>query len=321
MAVLARLAARVSSLSSAARSAAANSLPPFEKGLVSPCCWRGAVAGAAAVAAAAVGVALAAGHVRVALAGFLGPRLRVGIEVVAVADVDERLAAIVDLLELLQDVVGGGERDVRAIAHFGRTLRPVGRGDDLVGLQAGARDLADRLVEPLAIVGHVDGDRRGAARHDAEHVAFVDQLPGDLLEQLTDAPGVPEIHVQVVDEDQEDAPRRVVGRARRRQQDPFLHRRRVRGHVVDHAAAVREHEGDQLLLDAVLEDLEVLLAQVGDELPLGVADDHRVGDQVDAAADDVARHLRRDQDPFGLLVRGVLHGFVLRAKNGGGASE
>ena len=77
-----------------------------------------------------------------------------------------------------------------------------------VGLQAGARDLLDRLVEPLAVVGQVDRDRRGAGRDDAEHVAVVDQLLRDLLEQVADAAGVAEVEVQVVDEDQEDAARR-----------------------------------------------------------------------------------------------------------------
>ena len=92
------------------------------------------------------------------------------------------------------------------------------------GLQAGAGDLLDRLVEPLAVVGQVDRQRRRAGRDDAEHVAVVNQILRDLLEQLADAPGVAEVEVQVVDEDQEDAARRVGGRPRRRQDDAFLHR-------------------------------------------------------------------------------------------------
>ena len=84
-----------------------------------------------------------------------------------------------------------------------------------------------------------------------------------------------EVHVQVVDEDQEDAPGGVVGRPRRRQEDAFLQRRRRRADVVDDAAAVRQHEGDDILLDAVLVDVEVVLRQARDELPLVVADDRR----------------------------------------------
>ena len=51
-----------------------------------------------------------------------------------------------------------------------------------------------------------------------------------------------------------------------RQDDAFLHRRRRRRqHVVD-AAAVGQHERDDLLLDAVLVDLELVRLEVGDEL-------------------------------------------------------
>ena len=102
------------------------------------------------------------------------------------------------------------------------------RVDDVLRLQPVAGDLVDRLVEALAIVGHVDRDRRRPGRDDAEHVAVVDQLLRDLLEQLADAAGVAEVQVQVVDEDQEDAAGGVVGRPRRRQEDAFLHRRRRR---------------------------------------------------------------------------------------------
>ena len=101
----------------------------------------------------------------------------------------------------------------------------------------------------------------------------------DLLEQLADAAGVAEVEVQVVDEDQEDA---AGGRwsGARRQDDAFLQaaaaaprrcRRGRRG-----SARTR-----RLLLDAVLEDLEVVLLQVGDELAAVVADDDVGGDQVD----------------------------------------
>ncbi len=135
-------------------------------------------------------------------------RLLERIEVVAVADVDERLAPVVHLLEILHQVVGGRERDVRAIADFRWTFGADGRVEDFIRPQARARDLVDRLVEPRLVVGHVDRDRRRAGRDDAEHVAVVNQLLRNLLEQLADAAGVAEVQVQVVDEDQEDAARR-----------------------------------------------------------------------------------------------------------------
>ena len=90
---------------------------------------------------------------------------------------------------------------------------------------ARAGDLLDRFGQPPAIVGEIDRDRRGARRDDAEHVAFVHELVGDLLEQLADAPGVAEVEVQVVDEDEEDAAGRIAGRPRRRQEDAFRDRR------------------------------------------------------------------------------------------------
>ena len=45
------------------------------------------------------------------------------IEVVSAADVDDRLAAVLQLLEVPHQVVGGRERHVRAMAQFGRPLR------------------------------------------------------------------------------------------------------------------------------------------------------------------------------------------------------
>ena len=59
---------------------------------------------------------------------------------------------------------------------------------------------------------------------------------------------------------QEHAAGGVVGRPVARQDDAFLHRRRRRRlHVVD-AAAVGQHERDDLLLDAVFVDLELVRA-------------------------------------------------------------
>ena len=49
----------------------------------------------------------------------------------------------------------------------------------------------------------------GPGGDDAEHVSFVNELLGDLLEQVADAAGVAEVEVQVVDEDEEDAAGRV----------------------------------------------------------------------------------------------------------------
>ena len=50
-------------------------------------------------------------------------RLRERVEVVAVADPDDGLAAIGDALDLREHVVGGRERDVRAVADFATVRR------------------------------------------------------------------------------------------------------------------------------------------------------------------------------------------------------
>ena len=74
-------------------------------------------------------------------------------------------------------------------------------------------------------------------------------------------------------------------RPRRRQDDAFLRRRRWRLRDVVDAPAVRQREGDQLLLDAVFENLELVFLEVRDELPAAVAHDRVGGNQLDAGAD------------------------------------
>ena len=273
MVTLARLAWRVSSdeLRGQIREAELVALPHERVG----------VAVAAAVAAPVIAPA-ARVHRPPALFVLLLARVGKRIEVVAVADVDEGLAAVVHLLQALHDVVGRVERHVRAIPDLGRTFRAERRVENLLGLEARARDLVDRLVEPLAVVGQIDRQRRRPAGDDAEHVPFVNELVRDLLEEVLDPAGVPEIEVQVVDEDQPDAAGRVARRFARREDDAFHRGRRRRRRFVVDAAAVRQQERDDLLLDPVLEDVEVVLLQVRDELPFVVADD-------DVARDDVER--------------------------------
>ena len=125
--VLARLAARVSSDSSRARSAAANSLPSCENGLrVAP------------VLAGRRCSVLGCCRSRVRWPLRLRARLRERIEVVAVADVDERLAAVVHLLELLSacrrrsrtrrardSALRGGPCDAVGVSMISVGLRPL----------------------------------------------------------------------------------------------------------------------------------------------------------------------------------------------------
>ena len=128
--------------------------------------------------------------------------------------------------------------------------------DDFLRRQAAAGDALDRRLEHLPVVGQLLRDRRMAGADDAEHVAVVNQDAQHLLDQLARPRRLAELQVEVVDEDQEDAAGRVVGRPALRQDDAFLHRRRRRRQQVEHAAAVRQHERHDLLLDAVLVDLE-----------------------------------------------------------------
>ncbi|MCK7529254.1 MAG: hypothetical protein MZV64_72725 [Ignavibacteriales bacterium] len=122
-------------------------------------------------------------------------------------------------------------------------------------------------------------------RHDAEHVALVDERALDLLEQVADARRVLEVEVEVVDEQDEDAPGGVVARPGRRQDDALRRGGRRRQRQVRHAPAVHQHQRRDRLRHAVFEELEVVLRQVGDELALGVPGDDVVGHEVDRDAE------------------------------------
>ena len=104
------------------------------------------------------------------------------------------------------------------------------------------------------------------------------------LNSSRSAAGVAEVEVQIVDDEQQDAAGGVGGRPRRRQDDALLRRRRRRRRDVEDAAAVDQRERDERLRHAVLEDLELVLLEVGDEQPLVVAGDHVGRHQVDAGA-------------------------------------
>ena len=273
MVVLARFAARVSSARSLTRSANANWLLELRS--------VGSLGLTELFDAAVVVVDVAAQHA-VALGFVLRPGLRERIEVVAVADVDERLAPVVHLFELPHHVVRRRERHVRAVPDFGRPLLPLRHVEDVLGREPCAGDLLDRFGQAAAIVGQVDGDRRRPGGDDAEHVSFVDQLLGDLLEQLANPAGVAEVEVQVVDEDEEDAARRVGRRPRRRQQNAFRNRRGGRRRDVVAAAAVGQRERDDFLRNAVFQNLEIVFLQVGDELAAVVANDDVGRDQFNA---------------------------------------
>src|SRR5207344_3126083 len=121
----------------------------------------------------------------------------------------------------------------------------------------------------------------GAGTDHAPHVAVVDQVLQHLAEDVAYARGVLEVHVKVVDKQQEHTPRRIISRTTHRKDDAFLHRRGWWGQRVVRAAAVDQHHRRKLLLDVVFEDLEISWLQIGDELiRLRITDDHVGRDQL-----------------------------------------
>jgi ribose 5-phosphate isomerase B len=185
----------------------------------------------------------------------------------------------VQLLEVLHQLICSRERDVRAIPELHRTVGTFLSLDDLRWLETIAADAVDRIVEQRAVVGEINGNRRRAGADHAPHVAVVDQVLQHLAEEVADARRLLKVHVEVVNEQKEHASRRVVGRPRDRQDDPFLNRRRRRRERVVRAATVNQHHRRELLLLAVFEDVKVGGLQIGDEL---------IGFRI--TNDDVGRH-------------------------------
>ena len=103
----------------------------------------------------------------------------------------------------------------------------------------------------------------------------------DLLDELPHAAGSLELQVQIVEEHQEDAARRVVHAAHRRKDDAFRRRERRRFEHVGDAPAADDGQRREFLLHAVLEDLEIVLRQIGDEPAVLVLDDHVHRDGID----------------------------------------
>ena len=121
----------------------------------------------------------------------------------------------------------------------------------------------------------------GPGRHHAEHIAVVHQILLELLKQLSDASGIAEVEVQVVDEEQEDAASGVVGRPHRRQDDPLLRRRRRRQELIEYPTAVNQDQRGDFLSDAVFHDLEVVLVHGRHELTILVTHDDIRRHQID----------------------------------------
>ncbi len=132
----------------------------------------------------------------------------------------------------------------------------------------------------------------------------MEQLSDQLLQQLADQWRLDRREMQVVDDQHEDASGGVSGGPGARQDDALGSGRgwgRRRLQDVEHAAAVNHHQRRDLLRSAVLEHLEVVLAEVRHELAVGGAGNHVEGHEVDA---DPKRRLLRRAGAWGLSARG-----------------
>ena len=131
------------------------------------------------------------------------------IEVVSAAHVDEDLPPVgVERLRPLEHVVDRAKRHVRHVPQAGRPLRRLRRGDDLLRAHPATHRPLDRLVEALGavVVGHVGGDRRVSAGHDADQIGVLDENVADVPQDLPRTHRVAAKEVQVIDENDEQAP-------------------------------------------------------------------------------------------------------------------
>ena len=150
---------------------------------------------------------------------FAVPRSRRGkrVEVVTAADEHDCLPPILGLLQVIEQLVGRLEGDVRAMHHFLRRLARRGGLDDFRRLQTAARDPVGRLFHPRSVVGEVDGNRRGSRRDNPEEIFLMNELLSHVAEEAPHAMRVAEVEMQIVDDKNDDAARSVIARARRRQ--------------------------------------------------------------------------------------------------------
>src|SRR5262245_16654507 len=122
----------------------------------------------------------------------------------------------------------------------------------------------------------------------------MNQVAEHLTEELPRLGSHRRIEMEVVDDDHEDAAGSVAARTIRRENEAVAGWRWRRQHV-DLPPAMDHRQRDDVLLDAVLEDLELAGLEVGDELSAGVADDDIGADQIDAGGKRGRPVLSRDR--------------------------
>src|SRR5262249_34541424 len=87
---------------------------------------------------------------------FFQTRLLEWVEVVPAAHPENRLATVVELLQVLHQLARRRKRDMRAIPQLHRTVGAFLAFDDLSWLQTIAADPVDRIVEQRAVIGEID---------------------------------------------------------------------------------------------------------------------------------------------------------------------
>ena len=214
------------------------------------------------------------------------PPRRERVEVIPVAHVDDRLAPVLDLLELPHQIVGGGKRCVRAEPEVARTLPALGPFDDVGDAQPVAFDPADQRFQQPPVVAHVQRHGRRSRREEREQVAFMDQRAGNLLQHGPDMRRIQRVEMEVIDEQQEDPARRGGDGPRRRQDDALRRRQSWRRLHIEDAAAVHQQQRRDLLRLAVLEHHEIVHPQIGDKPAVAISHDDVGGHQLDVSAKD-----------------------------------
>ena len=202
-----------------------------------------------------------------------------GVQIVPGADVDEHLAAVHDRFETRQDVVDRLERLVRAPAHLLRSLvSGLHVVDQLAGSEPVAQDRVGGLGQSRTVVGQVHRHLARPVRDHPEQIALVNQRVRDRTNDAPDLRCGAGLQVELVDEQDDDPPGQRRCRLRRREDDPL--RNRAGGdELVEHPAAVHQHERGHLLPNPVLLDDEVVRPEIGNERAVRVADDHVRADQ------------------------------------------
>ena len=199
---------------------------------------------------------------------FCDARVLERVEVVPVAHVDDRLAPVLDLLEVRHDVGRRRERHVRAVANLARPLGPSGPPMMSLGFRPLPAILviasSSRLRSYVMSIAIDEGPVETMPNMSPSWISVFEMR----LKRSRMRPVLRKSRCRSSTNSRKMRPAASLRRSRRRQDDALLRRRRGRGQQVHHAPAVHERERGHVLRDAVFEDLDVLPCEVGTNCPL-----------------------------------------------------